>query len=305
MNHLLRLLFVGCLLGIVSSVQPQSRNLGFSVIDEQGMFVKGLKVLDVRLRINKKDVAVESMDEVSDQALDLILLIDRSISQEVSIEKQKNAVKALIQDALKPGRDRVAVASFADKVVLHSDLSDDSALALNGLPLIKVEYPPGYVRTPGGNAVFVPPGGKPPTSGATALWDSIYDAAGALGSASSGDRRKVLLVFSDGYNTVGVRKRTEALNQVGLNGVAVFFVGIADPKFPEMDRKGLSRFAEEAAGLALFPNKKMSDVNEVAIRIVEAMRHSYSLTYSSPSSGNEVRISFPNRKGVVVSHHVN
>jgi len=305
-HHLLKLIAIILLAGIFGSAQTSSKNITFAVFDGDAQTVKGIQTADVRLRIGKKDVPIDSINEMSDQGLDLIVLLDRSISQETGIDRQKDAVRALLQNRLKPGLDRVAIGSFAGTLTLHSDLSDDLKSSVNVLPTIVIEYPPGHTSIPRGGVVSVPPGGASQLASiaGTAIWDSIFDSAKALGSAASGVRRKVILVFSDGFNTAGSRKRDEAVTQAASSGVAIFFVGIGDPKFADVDRKSLSRFAEESGGYTLFPNRKLADLNEVSMRVVDLMRNSYSLTHAATAASGDIQISLPKRKGLSVSHHI-
>lgn len=303
MNSMIRSLMIALFACVVVSAQSSSRSVGFSIFDKNGQHVTGVKAGDIKLRIGKTEMSVESLDEISDQRLDLMILIDRSVSQEASFEKQKAAIANLIQEGLKPQQDRVAIASFANKVTLHADLSADLGSALKGIPSIAIEYPPGYVASAQGSMVALPPGRDPLASGGTAIWDSIFETSVALGRVDSESRRKVLLIFTDGYNTVGKRKKIEAAVEAGKHGVSVFFVGVGDPKFSGTNENGLRRFAEEAAGTALFPNGRMSDLNDTALRIVGVMRNSYMVTYRSTAGSGEIEIEVSTRKDVRVSSH--
>jgi hypothetical protein len=286
------------------TAQSDQKVAGFSVFNDKGEPVKGIQTSDVRLRVDKKDTRAEAVNELADQALDLLILIDRSLSQERSLEMQKNAAAELVKTHVKPGRDRVAVASYADKITLHGGLQDDVTALTKAISSIRVLYPAGYIGTPSsGNPVFIPPGGKVPTTGGTAIWDSISESTVALQNTDSGGRRKVLLIFSDGVNTVGSKKRDEAVLQAAASNVSVFFAGIGDPEYSGIDRKTIIRFSEYSNGLALIANRKATDLNEIVSRLITAMRHSYTLSYRG--GAGRIEIDLVARKEVSISNHRN
>lgn len=64
--------------------------------------------------------------------------------------------------------------------------------------------------------------------GQTPLYDSIVFAAKMLGSRSAPRSRKILIVFSDGADTISVKTLTDAVSAALENDVAIYSVDVGD-----------------------------------------------------------------------------
>jgi VWFA-related protein len=136
--------------------------------------------------------------------------------------------------------------------------------------------------------------------GATALYDAIYKASEEmlklpLPTGSRLDLRRVLVVFSDGEDTLSRRGRSEALDMAQRAGIVIYTISTstewiisdnssraalsAQRKYMKTDGdKILEQFANESGGRAYFPYL-IDDLASSFASIGEELRSQYSLAY--------------------------
>src|SRR5262249_5348077 len=89
--------------------------------------------------------------------------------------------------------------------------------------------------------------------GMTALYDAIID---GLDQLESGRRdKKVLVVISDGRDTVSRRSRAEMLDRVQRSTATIYTIGVYEPDDPEADPRLLRDIARITGGDAYFPQR--------------------------------------------------
>ncbi len=107
--------------------------------------------------------------------------------------------------------------------------------------------------------------------GATALFDAIYLGINEMKRAQYG--RRALLIFSDGSDNNSRYTEHEVKRRVQEGNVRVFAISIQDRS------RVLEKLADESGGRA-FQVKKLSDLEDVAIRVSAEMHHEYVLGFS-------------------------
>ena len=261
----------------------QEPGLRFSVIDDRGAPYLGLRPQDIRITLNKQVVQPTGV-KIQDDSLNLLVLVDASVSEEHMLPFEKKAVEAFIDVALRAGKDRVGVAKFSNEISLVQDLSPDFAVVKSRLNAITFVRPPGYV---GGGVVTAIPGPPPPKNapGGTSLFDSIDLSITALSRPAPSPGRKAILVVSDGYVTSGEKRLRDVIEASGRGRIPLYAIGIGDYAFEGVDERTLKRLTSETGGAVIFP-KKSSKLDEQVAKLANALRSSYVALFSEEIRGD-------------------
>jgi VWFA-related protein len=268
---------------VQNHAQDQKISFDFAVIDGAGKFVPNLKAEDFRLAIGKQATPLLSLSAVDNQ-LEVIVLIDASTSQERVLPNEKIAAEKFIDSILRNDRDIVAVAKFKGYLELVQDSTHDFDLAISSLRKIVFEPPPGYV---GGGVVFSSKPAPPDPQGSTSVWDTVVKASEALARSGSPKNRKLIVLISDGVNTYGDAKLSQSIAACVRNKTPVFAIGMSDENYNPVDVKSLRRISNQTGGLAVFPKKKIDNIEEQVASMRDAARNTYRAEFavSSLTSG--------------------
>ena len=193
-----------------------------------------------------KDVKVGSTVN-SQVPLNVALAIDVSGSMQGRAIVDARAAASTFVQGLGPA-DKAAIISFAEKAQLvqgFTEKKEDLTRAIAGL---------------GAN-------------GDTALYDAISLAAQEVGKVKG---RRILIVLSDGEDTISATKQLDALGAMQAVEVPVFTVGLGD----KVDRATLDGLAAGTGGVALYA--PTSEGLTVAYRnIADQLRNQYVITHTS------------------------
>jgi VWFA-related protein len=229
--------------------------------------------------------------------LDILILIDASASQERMLPDEKIAAENFINNVLRSGTDRVAVAKFTGEVDLIQDLTNDYTLATEGAREIKVELPPGFIK--GGVVVSKTlPTPAAQKHYATSIWDSVNEGSRILETNKPRSARRAILLISDGMNTSGDTKFRDAATSLIKKGISVYAIGIGDNYYYGVDSRSLKKITEQTGGLMVIPKGKIKALQAFFQRMEQSLRNSYEIRFSSPSRSNELqelRIDISNR----------
>jgi VWFA-related protein len=94
-----------------------------------------------------------------------------------------------------------------------------------------------------------------------------------------GQRRRAIILLTDGLNTTGRLDQKEATNRALAAETVIYAIGIGN-KRDGIDRGVLRDIAERTGGRAFFPDKKF-DLNAAFAEIERELRTQYLLAYSS------------------------
>ncbi len=193
--------------------------------------------------------------------LRLIFLFDISGSIRHRFEFEKRAAAQFFKYLLRPN-DKAALMSISSEARIELALTSDVELLVNALDMLKPQ-------------------------GATALYDGMIMAARHLRPA---DGRHVMVVLSDGTDTVSTATLAQALAEVQKSDAIVYGVhstGVA-PSASVQDLAGefaLKAMCEETGGRAFFPpifedqKKEARDLDEIYKRLAAEVRAQFVLTY--------------------------
>ena len=170
-------------------------SLFVNVTDKTGAIVGGLTREDFKITEDGRPQTIQVFERQSEMPLNLTLAIDTSSStyKDRSIEQQ--AAKKFVRALIRP-QDQMSVLEFDTFVTELTGFTNKVALIDHGLDHMRGE-------------------------GGTALYDAIYLGSKTLGSKNG---RKVLVLVSDGGDTVKGSTYNEALEQALRNEVMIYSI---------------------------------------------------------------------------------
>ena len=185
---------------------------------------------------------------------------------------------------------------FVTKVLDFSQNTERIQTAMNTLRDIKPDAPfqenpaRGPFSIPGpviNGAAVVPPGQvgvivTNPPKASKVLDDAIFAAAADLGSRER-NRRKIVLVISDGESTGNDHSFDETTQSLLEKGVEVYAIGLDQP-FPYKELSVLQQYAKSTGGDVYFVNS-LQNIESSYSTVTEEARNQYILGYVS---NNEV-----------------
>jgi Ca-activated chloride channel family protein len=238
--------------------------LDVTVMDQNGLAIMDLKKDDFAVYEDKikQTIANVSREEVP---VSFGLVIDTSGSMKTKLQTVSDAAVSLVKQMR--ADDEAFLASFNTESELVQDFTGDRR---------ELEDAIGQLYTLGG----------------TALLDAII-ATSEYANDKGKQRRKALVVISDGLEKNSSVKEKEVMEAIKEYEVQVYLVGFVDEdgekslfgKSPAKKAKDLlSRLAEDSGGKAYFP-QDVSEIPAIAAQIAKDLRTQYVVSYY-PSNEN-------------------
>src|SRR5262249_34780253 len=233
-------------------------NLDVTVVDQNNTPVFNLKKEDFTVF---EDRIKQTIDNVSREEVPVSfgLVIDTSGSMKSKLQTVSDAAMSLIKQMR--GDDEAFVASFKAEPELVQDFTADRRELEDAISELY-------------------------TSGGTALLDAII-ATADYGQEKGKQRRKALVIFSDGLEKNSSVKEKEVMEAIKEDEVQVYLVGFIDEdeekslfgKSPAKKAKELlSRIADDSGGHSYFP-KDISEIPSIAAQIAKDLRTQYVVSY--------------------------
>jgi len=230
-----------------------------TVHDSAGRLVTNLRREDFILYDNGER---QSISQFSREYMPLSVLILLDTSGSMYGAKLDNAKKSLIQFLRRLNRgDEAMLVTFQTRPHVMQRFTQDLGMVQR------------YLKRMEGN-------------GSTALYDTIMYALDQ--SASSVNRRRALLLISDGINTYGRTPLDETIAQLRRRGVELFAIGV-ETDLPEdfehraVTRSVLNRLTESAGG-ETFIVRQPRELARVCSMISDRMHSQYTLAYYPPKT---------------------
>ena len=232
--------------------------ISFFATDERNHLVEDLSKDDFAIVDGDRVIRdFRSLVRASDTALDLILLVDDSESMAPRFPQvQQDILKLVSSDSLSPD-DRVSVVTFAGMRPTIFCVQDCRALATRQrLLAAKAE-------------------------GATPLFDAVNYTAHLVMSERKPAVRQVVILFSDGQDTISMASSRDALNAMVASGAVLYTVNIDRSKdsFSQGSR-ALQQMAESTGGRSFQLPDHAVDLLEAVLADLHA---SYLVTYQLPN----------------------
>ncbi|HWG21934.1 MAG TPA: VWA domain-containing protein [Terracidiphilus sp.] len=233
-------------------IESKLVNLFVNVTDQTGAVVGGLTRDDFKVAEDGRPQQIAVFERQSELPLNLILSIDTSGSVYKDREQEREASKKFIHALLRP-QDQMGLIEFSTYVTLLVPFTNKVSQLDRGLGALK--------------------GGE-----ATALYDAIY-----LGSDSLARKqgRKVLVLVSDGGDTVKDKTYAEALEQALRDEVTIYSV-IDVPIEASAGRDiggehALITLAEQTGGKSFYVES--GNLDKAFAKVSEDLRTQYLIAY--------------------------
>ena len=248
--------------GQVPTLQLSARlvTVAVNAVDASGSPVGGLQQKDFRLLEDGKEQKIAFFDKEAATPLSIVLAIDGSESVLRNERLEMQAAKKFVNTLLRP-QDELDLMGFSDDVREFVSFTNDKKAIEAGL-------------------------GKFERGDATAVYNAIYLASQRLGETKpGGGRRRVLVLITDGGDTVHGVRYTQALEQAQRAGVMVYSL-IVIPIYADAGRNtggehALIQMAEDTGG-KYFYVEDARDLAPAFEKVSDDLRTQYVLGYYAP-----------------------
>ncbi len=227
-------------------------NLWVNVTDKTGAIVGGLTKDDFKIAEDGRPQEIKIFERQSEQPLSIILAIDTSASTFKDRALEQDAGKRFVHAILRP-QDQMSVIEFATRVKMLVDFTNKPDRLDRGLNSLK--------------------GGE-----ATALYEAIYAGSDELARKQG---RKVLVLVSDGGDTVKSTTYDEALRQA-LRGEVMIY-SIIDVPIEESAGRDLGgehaliTLSEQTGGKSFYASS--GGLNKAFAQVSDDLRTQYLIGY--------------------------
>jgi Ca-activated chloride channel family protein len=251
----------------------------FTVMDRKNKMVSDLGKENFTVFDDGKPQEIRFFSQQTDLPLRVGLLLDTSNSIRQRLQFEQEAAIDFLFNVIRRGKDEAVLMTVDDQPEVIQNFTGDLDLLRNAIQ-------------------------RQRAGGATALYDAIYQACVDLLqhaplTNTSNDVRRVLVVISDGEDTLSHHSRGEALEIAQRAGIVIYTISsntdwiITDQETKpsnSADRKYqkgpgdqvLQQFAEDSGGRAFFPYH-IDDLAQSFAQIGNELRSQYSLAYTLPS----------------------
>jgi len=227
-------------------------NIFVNVTDRNGALVGGLAREDFKLTEDGRPQQISVFERQSELPLNLTLAIDTSGSVRKDLAEEADAARRFTHALLRP-QDQMSVLEFATEVREITPFTNKVGQIDRGLNQLRSDY-------------------------ATALYDAIYLGAGKLGGRQG---RKVLVLISDGGDTVQNTTYAQALEQALRNEVMIYsIIDVPIEASAGRDLGGehaLITLAEQTGGKSFYVSD--GGLDKAFSRLSDDLRTQYLLAY--------------------------
>ena len=125
------------------------------------------------------------------------------------------------------------------------------------------------------------------------MWDVVSTTTTVLFGAKTEKRRRAMLLFTDGVDTVDTSssgKFNTVVQEANKRDVVVFSIGLADSSFHEVNEQALKKLSEQTGGIAEFPGKKKERLEAALTEIARHLRGNYVVGYCGGSSKDRAKV---------------
>lgn len=246
-------------------VQTRLVNVAVNVVDAKGSPVGGLAREDFEVLEDGKPQKIAIFEKEATTPLSIVLAIDasESVLRDEHLEKEaaKHFVNALLRE-----QDELDLMQFADVVREIVPFTNEKKQIEHGL-------------------------GQLQRGDATALYDAVYLASQRLaGTSAANGRRRVVVLITDGEDTVKGSRYTQALEEAQRAGAMVYSIIIvpvyADAGRDTAGEHALIQMAEDTGGKYYYVVDPQ-DLEPAFRHVSEDLRTQYLLGYYAPKRGTD------------------
>jgi Ca-activated chloride channel family protein len=265
----------------VLRVESDLTNLLFTATDKNKRYITTLQEHDIRVLEDGVPQKVFTFQRETDRPLSIAFLIDVSISEERTLPDEKAAARGFIENIIRSEKDQAAIIPFEGYAHVEQPLTRDVLAIYRTLERVEVAFPSYLGSAPPISGISSGPGTiAPPPEGSTAIWDSIFVACRNVLARNREQRRRAIILLTDGRDTTSRVSLLAATDQAIQTETVVYAIGIGDPKYEGVNKAALREISERTGGRAFFP-KKADDLHAAFAEIEQEIRSQYLVAYSS------------------------
>jgi len=250
--------------GGVETIHVQTRlvNVALNVVDAHGAPVGGFEKQDFQIFEDGKPQRIAVFDREATSPLSIVLAIDSSETVLTSEKLERDAAKHFVRAILRP-QDELDLMDFADTVREIVPFTNQARRIEEGL-------------------------GELARGQETALYNAIYLASQRLDSTSTAaNRRRVLVVISDGGDSVRGEKYEQAVEQAQRANAMIYSIIIvpiaADAGRNTGGEHALIQMSEDTGGKYYYVEDP-ADLEPAFQHVSDDLRTQYLLGYYAPQS---------------------
>jgi len=262
-------------------------NLLFTATDKNNRYITTLQQNDIRVVEDGVPQTVFRFQRETDRPLSIAFLIDVSISEERTLPDEKGAARTFIENVIRSEKDQAAIIPFEGYAHLEQPLTRDVIAIYRALEAVEVAFPAYTGSAPSLGGISSGPGTiAPPHEGTTAIWDSVALTCRSVLGRSMTQRRRAIILLTDGQDTSSRVSRSTAIDQAIQSETVIYTIGIGDKRYDAIDKNALTNIAEKTGGRAFFP-KKNTDLLAAFQEIEQELRSQYLVAYSSTNKAHD------------------
>ncbi len=238
-----------------------------NAVDAGGSPVGGLVQADFKLLEDGKPQEIKFFDKESASPLSIVLAIDGSESLLRNEKLEMQAARKFVNTLMRP-QDELDVMEFSDTVHEVVSFTSDKKVIENGLGTLE-------------------------KGASTAMYNAIYLASQRLGETrQGGGRRRVLVLITDGGDTVHGARYDQAVEQAQRAGVMVYSL-IVIPIYADAGRNtggehALMQMSADTGG-KYFYVEDAKDLAPAFAKVSDDLRTQYVLGYYAPAATTRMR----------------
>jgi Ca-activated chloride channel family protein len=245
-------------------VEARLVNVAVNVVDAHGAPVGGFEKKDFALFEDGREQTVAVFEREATSPLSIVLAIDASETVVTSERLEREAAKHFVNAILRP-QDEIDLMEFADTVREVVPFTNQAKRIEEGL-------------------------GEIGRGDETALYNAVYLASQRLGATSeAAGRRRVLVVISDGGDSVSGKSYEQAVEEAERAGAIVYSIIIvpiaADAGRNTGGEHTLIQMSEDTGGKYYYVVDP-KDLEPAFSHISDDLRTQYLLGYYAPAEGN-------------------
>ena len=264
-------------------------NLLFTATDKNNRYITSLQQNDIRVVEDGVPQKLFTFQRETDRPLSIAFVIDVSISEERTLPDEKGAARTFIEKVIRSEKDQAAIIPFEGYAHLEQPLTRDVLAIYRALEAVEVAFPSYMGSAPPLGGIGSGPGTvAPPREGSTAIWDSVALTCRNVLGRNFGQRRRAIILLTDGQDTSSRISRNTAIDQAIQSETVVYAIGIGDKRYDGIDKGALNNIAEKTGGRAFFP-KKSTDLLAAFQEIEQELRSQYLVAYSSSNKQRDGR----------------
>src|SRR5439155_1659351 len=131
---------------------------------------------------------------------------------------------------VRSSKDEAAIIPFSGSAFLEQGLTRDVFSIYRALERVEVAVPSYTGTGPRIGGIASGPGMIWPREGATAIWDAIVVTSGEILARSQGQRRRAIILLTDGQDTNSQVKRSAAIDRAIESEEVIYALGSGDSK---------------------------------------------------------------------------